>query len=72
MRLDRFSAPLFGERESEVVAKCAACGEELLEGDEVIREVNTGEYFCDRFCYVEFLVKQGLIETVILERKGER
>jgi formylmethanofuran dehydrogenase subunit E len=54
MNLDRFSRPLAGEREPEVMEHCDSCGEELYEGQEVITWTED-EHFCDMDCFKQYM-----------------
>ena len=43
--------------ETEVVGKCSSCGVDLHEGDEVFYDGEYMEYFCDKQCYKDHVVK---------------
>lgn len=68
--IDRFAVPVHGEREAEVVAVCACCGEQLREGDEGVLFVDLAEdkdeYFCDEACLVQYLERVGVLRHVTL------
>lgn len=60
--LDRFA---YGpadpqDREPETVCCCAFCGEALRVGDEVLED-ESGERFCDSYCYLNWLGDKGVI-----------
>lgn len=52
--LDRFSRPLAGEREPQVIKHCESCGEELYEGHEAITWAED-EFFCDIECFKNYM-----------------
>ena len=50
---DRFKEP--NDPPEVVVAECAACGEDLYAGEEVVEDLETGNFFCDYGCAYNFI-----------------
>lgn len=52
------------EREPEVLADCSGpgCRNQVYDGDEdALYDIETGEWFCDRRCYVARKIQQGSV-----------
>jgi len=56
-------------REPKVLAECAYCGAQLYSGDEVIYD-ESDLWFCDRECYFDWLIREGLASKVLLSSNG--
>ena len=58
------------DREPAIVGYCAYCEAPLYSGDEVVCD-ESGEWFCDRECYFDWLIREGLASVVILSSGGD-
>lgn len=68
MNLDRFSQglPDLQDKFEVILATCKFCGQEFIAGQEAVHDSLSDQYFCDIFCYCEWLIQDGGIEEVVL------
>lgn len=68
VNLDRFSQglPDLQDKPEVILATCKFCGQEFIAGQEAVHDSLSDQYFCDIFCYCEWLIRDGGIEEVVL------